>query len=238
MRLASPLRFVGSAMVGIVALGIVAASAAGYPLRSPQVPLQTGWDNISLQSYLNSIGENTNTLTQQLDLQYWQTINGASDFTLVMEIAGYASHNDIGIYNANEATPSMFLVFPGGAGPGWSATCAFTTGGHLHVNLYDQAHVFQGSTNYSGVNQADFGFYLSGPGGTFYSQDARNPGGKPQVLTYAGTGPYAGRWWECFEDLPYASSDLDYQDSILLLDSLAPTPTRELTWGALKLLYR
>ena len=44
------------------------------------------------------------------------------------------------------------------------------------------------------MDRLNFGFYLEGPAGTFYSQDSRNAGGKPQVLAFAGTGPYAGRW--------------------------------------------
>jgi hypothetical protein len=223
-----------------VSLAACFASAAGaYTLRSPQVPLQTGWDGISLQSYLNGVGETLNTLTQQLDLQTWQGgALGAPTFTLVMEIAGYAGQNSIGIYNAGQVTPSTFLVFPGAADPGWYAVCTFSSGGHLAVDLYDDANVLQGTTNYVGVDRNNFGFYLQGPGGTFYSQDYRNPGGSPQVLTYQGTGQYAGRWWECFEDLPYASSDIDFQDSILLLQAIEPTPALGSSWGQLKSLYR
>jgi hypothetical protein len=239
MRFAKNFRAVGIAMVLTGSLAVCLAPAAGaYPLRSPQVPLQTGWDGISLQSYLNGVGETLNTLTQQLDLQTWQGASGGSTFTLMMEIAGYAGQNSIGIYNAGQASPSTFLVFPGAAGPGWYATCVFSSGGHLTVTLYDNAHVWQGTTNYVGADQNNFGFYLHGPGGMFYSQDYRNPGGKPQILTYAGTGQYLGRWWECFEDLPYASSDVDFQDAVLLLEAIAPTPAHTSSWGVLKSLYR
>ena len=240
MRFAKSLRAVGIAMVFTGSLAVCLAPTAGaYPLRSPQVPLQTGWDGISLQTYLNSVGETLNTLTQQLDLQTWQgTPLGASTFTIMVEIAGYAGQNTIGIYNAGQASPSMFQVFPGAATRGWYATCAFSSGGHLAVSLYDNAHALQGTTNYVGADQNNFGFYLQGPGGTFYSQDYRNPGGKPQILTYVGTGQYLGQWWECFEDLPYASSDVDFQDSILLLQAIAPTPASGSSWGGLKSRYR
>ena len=240
MRLAKNLRAVGIAIVFTGSLAVCLAPTAGaLPLRAPQVPLQTGWDGISLQTYLNSVGETLNTLTQQLDLQTWQGVSsGGPTFTLMMEIAGYAGQNSIGIYNAGEASPSKFLVFPGAASPGWYAVCTFSSGGHLTVSLYDGAHALQGTTNYVGADQTNFGVYLQGPGGLFYSQDYRNPGGKPQVLTYDGTGQYVGRWWECFEDLPYASSDLDFQDSILLMQAMEPTSAGGSSWGGLKSLYR
>jgi len=240
MGFAKNFRAVGIAMVltGALVLGL-ATVAGAYPLRSPQVPLQTGWDGISLQSALNSLGETLNTLTQQLDLEYWQGAAGSNaTFTLEMEIAGYAAQNGIGIYNASQANPSMFLVFPGAATAGWYATCAFSAGGHMTVSLYDNTHTLQGVTNYSGVDENDFGFYLQGPGGLFFSQDYRNPGGNPQMVTYAGTGQYTGEWWECFEDLPYASSDVDFQDAIVLLQAIQPTPTHNPSWGQLKSNYR
>ena len=241
MTVANSLRRAGVA-AGIAALLAFAfcANASAFPLRSPQVPLQTGWDGISLQTYLNSVGEGLNTLTDQLDAEVWNgPASGGATLSLRMEIAGYASQNNIGIYNASLVSPPLCLVFPGAATPGWYAVCNFVAGNHLIVNLYDNNNVFQGSTNYSNVSSQDFGFYLQGPGGTFYTQDYRNPGGHPQVLAFAGTGQYLGKWWECFEDLPYASSDVDFQDSILLLDSsFVPTPVLGTTWGALKALYR
>jgi hypothetical protein len=240
MGFARQLRWTGLALSLAVALVCTLSAAAwAWPARSPQVPLQTGWDGISLQTYLSSVGEGLNTLTDQLDLQTWHSPpSGSGSLSLRVEIAGYASSNSIGIYNAGDAHPALCLVFPGAATAGWYATCNFSTGGHLLVSLYDNANVFQGNTNYSNVNSDNFGFYLQGPAGTFYSQDYRNAGGKPQVLTYAGTGQYTERWWECFEDLPYASSDIDFQDTILLLESFVPTPVRGNSWGALKATYR
>ena len=240
MRLSPQLRsIVRLFSFGCLLTCVLSAGAEANPSRAPQVPLQTGWDGISLQSYLSGVGESLNTLTDQLDLQTWQVAaSGAATFSLRMEIAGYAGSNTIGIYNAAPATPVKFLVFPGAAAPGWYATCTFGLSGQLTVRLYDGSNNLQGLTNYSGVDRNLFGFYLEGPAGSFYSQDFRNAAGKPQVLTYAGTGPYTGSWWECFEDLPYNSSDVDFQDTILLLQSVAPTPIRGSSWGALKSLYR
>ena len=241
MRLACLLPRVATVLLVTCTLSAFTTTAPeAYPLRAPQVPLQIGLDGISLQSYLTSVGESVNTLTQQLDIQTWQgPLSGSATFSLRMEIAGYARLNSIGIYNANQVNPVKFLIFPGGASAGWYATCSFSPGGNLSVSLYNNSSTLQGTTNYSGVDRLNFGFYLEGPAGTFYSQDYRNAGGKPQVLAFSGTGPYSGRWWECFDDLPYASSDVDFQDSILLLQAVDPTTlTLGLSWGSLKALYR
>ena len=114
MRLAKQLS--GVVTVLLVASTISAFTtnpAEAYALRAPQVPLQTGWDGVSLQSYFGSVGETLNTLTQQLDIQTWQgPLSGTATFNLRMEIAGYARLNSIGIYNGTEANPAKFLIFP------------------------------------------------------------------------------------------------------------------------------
>ena len=222
--------------IAIVAMVAFASVAGAFNLRSPQVAV----GGASLQSYLNGVGESINVNTDQLDAQVWtSSVSGNATFTLMIELAGNAPSNGIGVYNASDPpNPPLFLVFPGAASAGWFATCHFGPGGTLTVLLYDQNAVPQGTTGYAGVNRNNFGFYLQGPGGTFYSQDARNSGGTPQVLTFAGTGQNFGDWWECFEDLEPAISDRDFEDAILLLQSVAPTPAHGTSWGALKKLYR
>jgi hypothetical protein len=180
--------------------------------------------------------------TDQLDAQVWtSSISGNATFTLMIELAGNAASNAIGIYNtAGPPNPPLFQVFPGAASAGWFATAHFA-GGNLTVTLFDNNSIIQGQSFYAGVNANGFGFYLQDPlsGTTYYSQDGRNAGGVAQILTYAGTGQNFGDWWECFEDLQVgAGSDQDYDDAVLLLQSVVPTPTHSNTWGALKALYR
>jgi hypothetical protein len=227
-------------LLGAAVLGLtVFASVAGaFSLRSPQV----SFSNASLQSYLNANDGGINTLTDQLDAQVWaSSVSGNATFTLQIELAGNAASNNIGVYNANGgASPPLYQVFPGAASAGWFATCHFAASGALTVLLFDNNAVFQGSTGYSGVNRNSFGFYLQGPGGLFYSEDYRNASGNPQVLTYGGTGVNFGDWWECFEDLPFAAGSglTDFEDAVLLLQSVIPTPSHGTTWGQLKKLYR
>ena len=231
------MKLLRSTLTLTIALALVTLVASVSPAAAaPRVP-QIAFCEGSLQSYLNNVGESINVLTDQVDAQTWTTgVSGNADLTIMVEMAGYADQNNIGIYNTVEANPTLFQVFPGAAGPGWSAYLHFG-GGNLLVTLLNNG-VPQGTTSYTGVDPHKFGFYLQGPGGLFYSQDWRN-GNKAQVLTYLGTGDNSGDKWVCFEDLPYQYPDCltDFEDAVILVQSLNPVPAHGTTWGALKALY-
>ncbi len=223
-----------SVAIALALVTIVAsASPAAAAPRVPQIALCDG----SLQSYFNGVGESISVLTDQIDAEVWTTgVSGNADFTYMVELAGFADQNAIGVYNTVEASPTLFQVFPGAAGAGWSAYLHFGAG-NLIVTLFNNG-VPQGSTTHFGVDAHKFGFYLQGPGGTFYSQDARN-GNLAQVLTYLGTGVNSGDKWVCFEDLPYQYPNCltDFEDAVLLVQSVNPVPVDGRTWGQLKILY-
>ena len=228
--------FPGVAAVGVAVLLVASAStaAAQFNLRAPQVP----FNGAALQGYLNGIGESINVSTDQVDAQMWTTgASGNSTFTLMIEVTGNAGANSIGVYNTNGGpVPPQFQIFPPATAPGWHALAHFSAG-NLTVSLFDQNATFMGQTFYPGVNASSFGFYLSGPGGTFYTEDSRN-GGAAQMLTYMGTGVNFGEWWECFEDSPYAGGDQDFDDAVLLMQSVVPTDIDPRSWGRVKRLYR
>src|SRR5262249_51999339 len=184
-------------IIGLIALVAITGTASAA-LRAPQVPVAGG----TLQGYLNSVGEAINVLTDQQDIQRWAaTVSNNSTFTIQIELSGNAAANTYGIYNASLAVPPLYLVFPGAAGSGWFATASFRTAPiRVVVNLFDNNANFVGQTTFLGADRNDFGFYLSGPGGLFYTQDARNPCGEAQALTYAGTGMNSGSWWLCWDD--------------------------------------
>jgi hypothetical protein len=224
-------------LAAAAALLLVASPAGAFNVRVPQVGLCSG----SLQSYLTGVGESINVATAQVDAQVWSTtVSGNADFTLMIELTGNGPQNAIGVYNVDDpVNPPLFQIFPGAATADWSAYVQFKPSGALIVHLYDAGGADMGQTNYAGVNRNRFGFYLKGPGGTFYSQDGRN-GGLAQVLTYAGTGLNSGSWWQCFEDLPYVYPDCstDFDDAVMFIQSVNPVPANLQTWGRLKALYR
>ncbi len=223
-------------VAAVLALMLGASAASAAALRVPQIPV----NGTSLQTYLNGVGESINVPTDQADAQEWaSTVSGNSTFTMMIELAGYAASNKVGVYNGDAVSPSLFQVFPGAADAGWFAIASFKPGNKLIVNLFDATATLQSTTTYLGVNSQDFGFYLKGPGGTFYTQDVRNGGGLAQAITFAATGGNAGSWWLAFEDLPRSGvSDADFNDAVLFLESINPTPVGTTTWGGLKSRYR
>ena len=225
-------------VMGALAM-IALASSAFAALRVPQVVVNGG----SLQGYLNGQGESINVLTDQEDAQRWQsTVSNNNTFTIQVELAGNAAANQIGLYNAGFAVPPPYLVFPGVATTGWFAVASWRTAPtRVVVNLFDNNAALQGTTTYLAgpPDRNDFGFYLSGPCNTFYTQDARNPGGVAQALAYKGTGPNAGSWWLAWEDLDGScGADYDYDDCVLFLESVNPTPVSKTSWGSLKARFR
>ncbi len=217
------------ASLSVIALLATGASAA---LRVPQIAVVGG----SLQAYLNGVGESINVLTDQDATQTWQTtVSGNSTFTLMIELSGDAAANAVGIYNAGVAAPPLYQVFPGAATAGWFAVASFETAPtRVIVNLFDDQANLMGTTTYLGADASNFGYYLQGPNGLFYTQDSRNPGSAAHALTYAGTGINNGQWWLCWED----GTDQDFDDSVLFLESIAPTPVSKTTWGAVKRRFR
>jgi len=220
-------------IIGSIALVAFAGSAAAA-LRVPQIVVNGG----TLQGYLNGVGEAINVSTDQQDVQRWTaTVSNNSTFTIQVELTGNAASNTIGLYNASLVAPPLYQAFPGAATSGWFAVASFRTAPiRVIVSLFDASAAFQGSTTYLGADRNDFGFYLQQQaGGVLYTQDARNPGGHAQALTYAGTGINSGSWWLCFDDqsLPQGS-DYDFDDAVLFLESVNPTPVNKTSWGELK----
>lgn len=227
------------ATASLVVLGIsaVASQSNAFVLRSPQVPVLGG----TLQGYLNSEGESINVLTDQMDAQvYSQSASGNALLTLMVSLTPSSNVNQIGIYNAAAAVPVLFQVLSSTTGPGSFSTMSFKPGNILVVNRFDATAAFISSTTYVGIDPNNFGFYISTVNGTFFSQDGRNPGLKAQMLAYQGTGINAGEWWLCFEDVAVNSgaSDQDYDDEILILESVNPLATEKATLGSVKAMYR
>jgi hypothetical protein len=217
-------------VLAITVLALVAGPASALNLRSPQVVFNTP----PLQGYLNIVDPGINVATQQVDAQSWSTsITGNADFTLMLK-TGLGQGDAFGVYNA-AVGPPLFQVFPAGAVAGWFAQMHFALG-NLVVTLFDQNGIIQGQTFYPGVSASNFGFYIQGPCGTWFSQDSRNGPGQPQMLTYSSLGN-PGDFWLAWEECAFNPAST-FDGVVINVQSIHPTPVKTMTWGSVKHTYR
>jgi hypothetical protein len=215
----------------------IAPATAFAALRVPQVAVTGG----TLQPYLTANDGGIPVATAQENIQTWRkTVSGNSAFTLQIAL-GSADGNEIGIYDASQAF-SPKTIFPATAPAGWFAVASFrTTNPQLIVNLFDELGQHQTRTIHATFNGDNFGFYIKHDSDVGVTEDAKNPGSQVRALTFAGTNANVGCWWLCFEDnrLPGDEDEVaDYDDAVLLLESVNASPVTKATWAAVKNRFR
>jgi len=222
-------------LAGLAASAILTTSASAA-LRSPQVTVIGG----GLQAYLISVGETINVNTDQDATQTWShTISGTTTYTIQFQSSPNAAVQQFGMYNASAVIPPLFFLMSGSVGPLGFSTATFKPGNIMVVNRFDALANLLSTTTFGGVDPANFGFYLSVPAGTVFTQDARNPGGLARAITFQGTGANAGTWWLCWDEpLQSAPGDKDFDDLVLMMESVNPTPVSKSSWGELKQRFR
>lgn len=226
------------------------APATGTPTQSGPIciaPVGQDGAGTGLQDQLNGItvsGPGIDVYNDQYQPSSWWSIGatGNSENKIVLEIAGNASVNTFGIFDPTNASNHLQL-FGGGASAGWSTQLANLGGGNYMVTNYNAAGIYQGQTSATfGVTNL-FGYYLDTPDGTFYSVPGMNPnsnatypGGVPHMVAYAGDGStklnihgVAGKFLPnefllAWEDTLWANSDLDYNDFVVIVESVDPIP--------------
>jgi hypothetical protein len=208
------------------------ATPAPAVLRSPQVAVS----GTALASFFASQGQSIAVVGDQLDMPW-------ASFTPTASIQLGSIHPasvGFGGYNVRVATPPLYMIFPGAASSGWFVAASFRTGPtRLVVNLFDDNANLVGTITYltGPPDPTAFGFYADGPAGLVFTEDARNPGGLPRILAYAGTGAGAGSTWFACElsDPPNG----DFADFVVEVKfAPAPVPVHPTTWGALKQRFR
>ncbi|EMP55565.1 hypothetical protein MSNKSG1_06828 [Marinobacter santoriniensis NKSG1] len=181
----------------------------------------------------SSVDVNADQLADGTD-SYWNiTATGGSVSTFVMEIAGNAGSNTFGVYDRHN--PNNYVqLFSGSDSNTISSqvTLSMLLDGSIRVNGVDSGVDF---------SSRDFGYYLgseNNPGNSplFYSDSNLN-GGSDQMVAYQGTntdtiqiaGFAEGLWTPnefvlAFEDILYANSDKDFNDLVVMVESVVPVP--------------
>src|SRR3954447_4379286 len=87
----------------------------------------------------------------------------------------------------------------------------------------DSSVVYNGTYN---IPVSGFGFYIkTASGDTWYSDDELN-GGNPQMLAYmyGNSATSAGAWTLAFDETAFNSSDKDFNDFVVKIESMAAVP--------------
>jgi hypothetical protein len=173
----------------------------------------------------------------------WRASVGNTIVTLMLEATGLADGNSVGLYNTFDGT--RFEIFNGLADEGAYAVVTIS-GTQLSITRTNADLTPGPNTLVGGIDPTGFGFYIQKGANEQtdfgYTDDSRNPGDVPRVLAYPGTDNNAGAWWLCFEDGRDAgqanAEDDDFDDAVLVLRTVTPSPVSKTTWSSLKARFR
>lgn len=160
--------------------------------------------------------------------------SGGSVASFIIAVAGNASVNEFGLYQYG--TPGYQIpIFSGAVVSPTQATVTFFADGSVKItNTGLTGDVVSGTYNSFGNT---FGFYLENTtsGSVFYSEDSLN-GANAQALFYQGNnstiqipGFAAGSFGPneyiiAWEDVAFGSSDKDFNDLVVIVESINPVP--------------
>lgn len=212
---------------------------------APTCIATTGGDgpNTSLQDQLNNMttsGPDINVYNDQyVPSSYWTIgATGGSENKILLELAGNAPTNTFGIFDPSN-TSNYLQLFSGPASAGWS-TLLSQSGNTFTATYFDANNVVLGQ-NHITINGNLFGYYLGAASNspTFFSDASKNeiggttyPNGMPHMVAYAGDGqtylngkPFlSGEYLLAWEDKTWGQSDLDYNDFVVLVESVKAVP--------------
>ncbi|WP_144776658.1 DUF4114 domain-containing protein [Marinobacter maritimus] len=224
-----------------VALSALAAQAHAIPVMNDGddgagTGLQAQIDAITVAPSstpgTSSVNVNSDQLDDGLD-SYWSITGSAGSVTtFIVEIAGQSSSNTFGIYDRADKT-NFVELFSGSdtSNDGFNSTITLSmlADGSIGLNSVDTGKNFAGN---------QFGYYLGTANGpTFYSDSSLNQDNSDQMVALQGNGLdtiqipgfAAGVWTDnefvlAWEDRLYAGSDQDFNDLVVMVESVLPVP--------------
>jgi hypothetical protein len=218
-------------LLGGSMLAGTASAATCVTGSSAETSLQGIFDNMTVGGG-SSVNAATDCLPDNSDSIWSITGSGLSGTTMIIEIAGQAGTNTFGVYDAANNSNSVQL-FDGAASGGDQTVMSIKLDGSVWVNLVDTGVNFAGNS---------FGYYLGTVNGTFYSDTSLNGDTADHMLAYQGTGDTIqlpniapGTWTAneyalAWEDLPASAADFDYNDMVLMVESVEPVPVPAAVW--------
>lgn len=186
----------------------------------------------SLQSLLAGEGYSIDVNADQVLLDhYWHVSEGTKSgswSTLLFEIAGNKNVNTFGIF---DNSGHSLQLFSGASDPEDKVAISWSSTGLLSAQLWDYNNLGDLQSISSLAFNIDFdqvfGYYLGTPDGPFYSDPDMNADDADQMVSYRGTGVNGlsvGHYVIAWEDLAYGGSDKDFNDMVLLVESVQPIP--------------
>ncbi len=229
-----------------VLLGI----AAGLPFlvhgAAPAGAVSFGDGGAALQSVLDaitvtppsSIDVTTDEISDADDSMWSVTATGGAVSTLIVELAGLETTTVFGVYDSVDPTKQV-IVFDGAASAGAQSVLSIKDDGSVFVNFVDTGVDFAANL---------FGFFLdSTPSreantGVWFSDTSLNPDGYDHMAAYQGTGDLVdlpgvapGIWTPsefilAWEDLNGGIADGDFNDFVVMVESVQPVPIPGAVW--------
>jgi hypothetical protein len=228
-----------------MAVGLLSWNMPAQGSITNERPVYVGDNGIedSLQEVFDAItigGTTLNAVDDQSPYAVFKNnASGGAVATMVIQITAYDETTSFGLYKLGDTTKKA-QVFAGGADPGDQALVSFMANGDIKVNGTVVANDFG----------PYFGFYINPNGNqdlSFYTQDSENPNGDAQALVYQGNdstlqipnlnpGQFdPSEFIIAWEDTVLSGSDKDYQDMVVLVESISPyvpEPASVLIWSA------
>lgn len=211
----------------------MAGSAHAVPFGDGGAALQGVLDGITVAPSPTPGSSSVNVATDEIGdgIDSWWAITGAggSVASIIIELAGFANGNELGVYDPTNPANNVTL-FAGAAGAGDQVFMSIKVDGSVFVNNVDSGVDFNGNF---------FGYFLNvtNTGNTFYSDTNLNFDGLDHMASYQGTntdtiqvpGIAPGLWTNnefvmAWEDLAAPVSDRDYTDMVLIVESVIPVP--------------
>lgn len=228
-------------ILSLLVIGAVVASASGVVFADPVPPVDgvqetinpsAGGGEVALQTVIGSVIDDLNGVggsnvqgDQALRSLVFSCPVGTCPGTIIIEQAGNAAFNAMGIYDLSDVgpNPDRVALFDGSKVAGDVANFSFDGGGQVIVNGNPSGVSFGTAPTFGLFIQTEAGAPFAG--GIFFSEDARNVDLRRHMLTFhTETGGFSSNgipildhsYLFAFEDLPQGSpfGDFDYNDFI------------------------